>query len=200
MELKEYLQIIKKYKNLFTAIIVGVMAVALVYFYFRPISYATSLTLNITRSGVQDSQDYKYDDFYRLQADEKFAETIVEWLKSPRVEEDILKKSGVDTKNYNLKKLTKSIKAEKRSSQIVAVSFSSVDQKTSQNIAEAISIVIFENTANLNKNQKENTWFEIIAKDPVIKINKTSPLVFLIALIVGIFLGFWAVMIKHYFE
>ena len=72
--------------------------------------------------------NYKYDNFYRLQADEKFAETLVEWLKSPRIEEKIFKEAGIDPSGYSLKKLAKSIKAEKMSSQVVAVSFSSPDK------------------------------------------------------------------------
>jgi capsular polysaccharide biosynthesis protein len=200
MELKEYIQIIKKHSKffIFTAVIIFLAAFA--YFYFRPVSYTTSLTLNITRSGSQETSEYKYDDFYRLQADEKFAETIVQWIGSPRIEENILKNAGIDTSKFSLKKLGKSLKAEKMSSQVVQISFSASNFKTSRNIAQSVSRIVFENTQNLNKDQEDNTWFEIISEDPVIRIDKTGILEIFGILFSAIFLAFWVTLAKHYLE
>ncbi|MDQ1284270.1 MAG: hypothetical protein QG620_618 [Patescibacteria group bacterium] len=201
MELKEYLRIIKKNLNLFIAIILATVFAVFAYFVFRPESWSASLTLNVTRSGAQETPDYKFDDFYRLQADEKFAETVVEWLKSPRVAADIYEKAGIDTSNFSLRQLRKSITAEKMSSQIVAVSFSSPKKETSQKISDAVSKIVIENTQALNKDQNEKVWFEIISQSPVIVKNSYSaPWVFLASLAVGIFLGFWVVMVKHYLK
>lgn len=200
MELKEYLKIIKSNPGLFIGIFVGILAIGLGYFILRPISYSTSLTLNITRSGVEDSQSYKYDDFYRLQADEKFTETVVQWLKSPRVEEDIYREAGIDTADFSLKRLTSSIGADKLSSQLVAVGFSSPNEKISQRIALAVSKIISQNVQNLNKDQKESTWFEVISGNPVIKINEISPLIVLAIFSGAIFVAFFWVLIKDYLE
>lgn len=200
MELKEYLKIIKNNSRLFIGIIVGIIAIGVGYFLLRPVSYSTSLTLNITRSGVDNSQDYRYDDFYRLQADEKFTETVVQWLKSPRVEEDIYREAGIDTTDFSLKRLTSSVSAEKSSSQLVAVGFLATDEKSSQKIAMAVSKVISQNVQNLNKDQKENSWFEVISSDPVVKINETNPLIVLAIFLGAIFVAFFGVLIKHYLE
>ncbi len=169
-----------------------------IYVFFKPASYTTSLTLNITRIGTQNTDNYKYDAFYRLQADEKFAETLVEWLKSPRIEEKIFEEAGINTSNYSLKNLSKSIKAEKMSSQIVSVRFSSSNKKSASDIAAAISKIISQNTQNLNKEQKNETWFEVIFESPVIKIDKISLLAIVFSFLGAIFAGFMAVMIKHY--
>jgi capsular polysaccharide biosynthesis protein len=112
MELKEYINIIKKELKLFISITVIIILAAFAYFYLRPVSYLASLTLNITRLGSQETPDFKYDDFYRLQADEKFAETLVQWLKDPRMVTDIFSSTGLDVQNKNLKELRKSLKAE----------------------------------------------------------------------------------------
>lgn len=200
MELKEYFLIIKKQFKLFLTISGLILAGGLAYLFFRPISFDISLTLNITRSGAQVSQNYQYDDFYRLQADEKFAETVVEWLKSPKIEEDIYANSGVDTEGFDLKKLASSILAEKRSAQIVAVSFSAPDQKMAKSIALSVSKVISQNIQNLNQNQKEATWFEVVPNDPVIRLHKINPLAVAILFVVAIFLAFFGVLFKHYLE
>lgn len=200
MELKEYIRIIKKNLRLFTTMIIFVLCLAFSYFYFRPVSYTTSLLLNVTRGGTQNTDSYKYDDFYRLQADEKFAETLVEWMKNPRIEEEIFKEAGIDTSDYSLKRLAKSIKAEKMSSQVVSVSFSASDRKSSQEIAQAVSKIVSQNTRELDRDQKDNTWFEVISEDPVIKEDEISPFSILIVLLGSVFGSFLIVLIKHYLE
>jgi capsular polysaccharide biosynthesis protein len=201
MELKEYLKIIKKNLRLFVGIVVCVLAVGFGYFLLRPVSYSTSLTLNITRSGVDNSQDYRYDDFYRLQADEKFAETVVQWLKSPRIVTDINVEAGRNLEVLNLKQLTKVFQADKLSSQVVSVKFSTPDKKTAEKTALAVAEVLEKNTALLNEDQKESTWFEVKSQNPVIMESKPDyRAVFLFSLLAGIFLAFWGVMIRHYLE
>ncbi|MFZ2188055.1 MAG: hypothetical protein WAV73_00640 [Candidatus Moraniibacteriota bacterium] len=201
MELKEYLLIIRKQVKLFVGVIALFVLGILGYFIFRPVVFDTSLFLNITRVGNQVSEGYKYDDFYRLQADEKFAETIVEWLKSPRIVVDISSAAGRNVEELSLKQLTKIFQAEKMSSQIVSVKFSAADKKTAEKNAQAISDVLRKNTEKLNEDQQEDTWFEIKADNPVIIENAPDlRIVFLAALAMGIFMGFWIVMLKHYLK
>jgi len=200
MELKEYIQIIKKHLKLFISTAVIIILAAFAYFSFRPVSYTTSLVMNITRSGAQNTDNYKYDDFYRLQADEKFSETLVEWLKSPRIEEEILKEAGIDASSYSLKKLAKNIKAEKKSSQVVAASFSAQNKKNSEKMAQAVSKIISQKTENLNKDQKDSTWFQVIFENPVIRIDEVSFLTSVLIFFGAVFAAFWIVMIKHYLE
>jgi capsular polysaccharide biosynthesis protein len=199
MELKEYFQIIKNNLWLFILTIIVVVMAVFAYFYLSPISYSTSLTLNISRQGVQNTDQFKYDDFYRLQADEKFVETIVEWLQDPRIVTNIYSTTGINTQNYSLRQLEKSFIPEKLSSQMITVNFSAPDEKTAQKISGAIISVISKTNQDLNKDQKEDTWFEIVPQDPVILQYKPDfKLVLLGSVLGGIFLAFWVVMGKHY--
>jgi capsular polysaccharide biosynthesis protein len=201
MELREYLGIIKKdIKILFLGVVLVVLA-SLAYFGLRPVSYSVSMALNVTRNGSQQTADYHYDDFYRLQADEKFAETIVQWLNDPRIVTDIHTKAGIDVGQLNLKQLARVFNSEKLSSQIVAVSFSAVDKVSAKNISEAVAEVIESNVAVLNENQNESTWFRIIAQAPVIVKNKGTIWTLLVfPVLFGIFIGFWVIMLRHYLK
>lgn len=199
MELKEYLNILKTHIKAFFLVVILAVIGGIAFLTFRPVAYNTSLTLNITRSGTQETADYKYDDFYRLQADEKFAETVVEWLKSPRTVADIYFSSDVNANQFNLGKLEKSLSSEKLSSQIVSVKFLADTPEKAKKISDSISKVIAKNIESLNANQQEKNWFKIVAQDPVIAQNSLNFwVVILAALAVGIFLGFWAVLIIHY--
>ena len=201
MDLKEYLKIFREHGKLFIFAVAVVVAGGFLYFSLRPISYTSSLMLNITRSGTQETSEYRYDDFYRLQADEKFAETVVEWLKNPRTAVDVYEKAGISPDKLSLRQLSKIFVAEKRSSQLVAVSFLAGNENTAKEISKSLVAVVSQNTQMLNKKQNEDTWFEIAAQDPVIVRNEMKMmLVFLVSLAVGIFLAFWVVMLKHYLK
>lgn len=201
MELKEYLAIIKSNFKLFGSVIAIVILASFSYFYLKSISYEVSLVLNITRSGAQKSDQYKFDDFYRLQADEKFAETLVQWITSPRLALDIWTRTGNNPENLNLKQLSKLFKAEKLSSQIVSVKFSAANPETAKKLADSIVAVISQETAALNQDQQEENWFQIRALNPVILISRVNPfLLFLASFAMGIFLGFWIVLVRHYFK
>ena len=199
MELKEYLQIIKKNLALFILTIIIVIMAIFAYFYLSPISYSTSLALNVSRQGTQNTDQFKYDDFYRLQADEKFVETIVEWLHDPRIVTNIYSTAGISTQNLSLRQLQKSFVPEKLSSQMVTVNFSTSDRKTAERISGAIVSVISKTNQDLNKDQKEDTWFEIAPQDPLIVQYKPDfKLVLLGSMLAGLFLAFLTVMVKYY--
>ena len=201
MDLKEYIAIVRKNLKMFLGIIAVVVLATFAYFVFRPISYSTALMLNVAREGTQETADYKYDNFYRIQADDKFSETIVAWLASPAVESDIFSEAGIDTKKFTLSQLSKSFAAEKRSSQSIAVSFATKSPDQAKKIATAISDVIEKNIQSLNSEKERNEWFKIVSHDPVIIRDSFDPkIVFLASLVLGIFLAFWLVLTIHYLK
>lgn len=201
MELKEYVKIVKIHNGAFLLTVVLIVTAGVLYFSLRPVSYNTSLTLDITRSGVQDTIDYKFDDFYRLQADEKFTETVVQWLKSPQVVADIYTASGINPAQFSLRRLAKNLQSEKLSSQIVSISFSTSTPDEARKIAVAVSSIITKNIENLNRDQKDTNWFKIVEHDPIIVKNTVAFwFVLMVTLAIGIFLAFWVVFIIHYLE
>ena len=201
MEIKEYWQILKQDRKVFIITVLAIIALTFGYFIFRPVAYETSLLLNITRTGTQIADAYKFDNFYRLQADEKYAETIVEWLKSPRTADDIYQEAKIGTADLSLNQLSKVFQADKLSSQIVSVKFATADEKNAKDISAAIIKVINKNTQDLNAEQKDATWFEIVTRDPVIvKKGYSAGLVLVASLFSGLFLAFWLVMFRHFLK
>ena len=201
MDLKEYILIIKKHLQIFLFVIFLVLIGGFTYFYTRPVSYDASLALNITRKGTDRAIDYKYDYYYRLGADEKFADTIVEWLKDPGTVSRIYGDSESPSASFSLRKLTKLLKPEKRSSEMVLVYFSSSDEKELKNISDSIRREISRNADDLNYLQKDESWFSVIGQEPVIiKHSFNFKLIVLGLLVLGIFLAFWVVLTLHYFK
>ncbi len=121
MEFKEWLDIFRKRTRMMITVILGCIAVGVLWYVFQPRGLAADLTLNVTRIGSQETSDYKYDDFYRLQADERFADTVVRWLGSPRIVSDIYSTAHLDADSLGLSGLNKAFKSERLSSQMIRV-------------------------------------------------------------------------------
>lgn len=193
MELKEYIKIFKKnYKIFFITLGLILIAGSVVNSVLKT-SYKVEVDLNITRTGYQkETTDYRYDEFYRLQADERFADTVVRWLGSAVVINDILKDS-----NSNFEK----IKAQRLSSQMIKVSFLVANKNQAEKVTKAVDNVLNKKTAELNGEQNNPNWFKILTSYPIVKEYKITWLKLEVMLLLGgIFLGIWAVFIKHYLE
>jgi capsular polysaccharide biosynthesis protein len=201
MELREYVNIFRKNARAFVITILIFVVAGLLFNYLRPLNYRSILTLNVTRVGIQQTPDYRYDDFYRLQADEKFSDTVVRWLSSPRIATDILNDSKITTSGLSIWNMSRFFKAERLSSQVIQVSYVAGDSATAQNISQSVLKIINSETEKLNQDQKETSWFKVLGGDPVVKENKFNwGITFLAALLLGMFFGIWVVMIKHYLE
>lgn len=201
MELKEYIAIFKKHTNLFFAVVFLFLAAGIVFQLFRPLSFRSTLNLNVTRIGTQKTDAYRYDDYYRLQADEKFADTIVNWLGSPRIATDIFNSAGIISAGLSDNDLSKIFKGRRLSSQMIQVTYVTKDMRTAQKFSEAITKILNEETGKLNQLQNEESWFTIFGGNPVVVENKYPFLnVILVSFFAGIFLGILAVFIKNYWE
>lgn len=201
MEIKEYLAIFRKHFKIFLLTVIIFVLAGFLFQLFRPLGFKSQLTLNVTRIGSQQTSDYRYDNFYRLQADEKFADTIVRWLASPTVAQRILNDSKVATADSSHWKLSRIFRAERVSSQVVNLSYSAKTQGIAQDLAKSVLKIINQEAEELNKIQKDESWFTVISGEPIIKNDKWPwEIVILISFLVGIAVGLWTVLIKHYLE
>ncbi len=201
MEFKEYIQIFNKHFKLFLLVVVLIVIAGVVFRISKPANFKSSLTLNITRTGTQQTDDYKYDYFYRLQADERFADTVVRWLGSLRIVTDIYNEAKITTAGLSNRKLSKAFKAQRLSSQLIQVSYITSNSKTAEKLSESIVSILNKQTEELNKLQKNEAWFKILGSYPVVKENKPDlKFVIIISILLGAFLGIWAVFIRHYFS
>lgn len=193
MEFKENIAIFRKHQNYFwRTVLVCVLIGAFGQFLQRE-HVTSNLTLNVTRLGKDITSDYQYHDFYRLQADERFADTVVRWLGSPRIVSDIYDDTTERERGV--------FKAERLSSQMIQVTYDASDEDSAKKIAQSLVSRINKETSDLNKDQQESSWFAIVGGEPVTKDGKIGMLsVLTIALVLGMFIGFWVVLIKHYFS
>jgi len=199
MELREYYKIWREHISVVIYAVLLLLVVAYAWSVKKSETYSASLLLEISRSENQTTAEYQYDQFYRLQADEKFAEIIVSWLKSPGVANDVFEKSGVGAGQRTMRQLSKSFRAEKASSGNVGVSFESQTNEEAKKIADAISQEISGKTRNLNSETRDPNWFTVDMANLVITKNIQDLRINLgSAVLAGIFIGTILAFGKHY--
>jgi len=193
MELKKIVLIFSQEKKLLGTVLVLFLVLSWLFYFVQPRYYRSDLMVNVTRLGTQKTDDYRFDEFYRLQADERFADTVVRWLEAPRIREDICRETGA---GCNPK-----IRARRLSSQYVAISYKTKEKEVGIKEAQALFKVLRKETEKLNRYQKNKNWFTLVTEEPVVKLTVWSKGKILITgLILGLFFGFWSVLIKYYWN
>lgn len=199
MEFKELIAVFQKQRSFFFGVVVFFLASAFLWQNNQRPVYEATLLLNIGRGGVQATTEYTYDSFYRLQADERFADTVVRWLTTPRVVEDIYTDANLVQKMTAEKNLKKVFKAGRLSSQVIEVSYSGENEKSLTQLTASVTKILNRYTESLNKENKETNWFVVIGSDPVIRDARIGlNLALAVSLVVGLFVAFWAVLLRHY--
>jgi len=193
MELRDFCLIFVHRRNLFLGGLAGFVILSLLIFRFQPGRFETSLSVNVSRSGTQTTSDYAYDQFYRLQADERFADTVTRWLAAPSILEDIRTVSGVSAD------VAGSISAKRLSSQMIDVTYVSRTRDGFGGMARAIPEVLNGETEKLNALSKSPDWFTVMADDPVVRDARLPVrLLFPLGIALWVFFGFWVVLIHWY--
>lgn len=197
MELREYVKIFQEQIWVFFGTVAIFVFAGISTHLILPDDYRSYLNLNVTRAGGYGSlahvNAYEYDEFYRLQADERFADTVVRWIGSMRFQHDVLRESGA--KN-NLQ-----LKAKRLSSQMIEVSYVTTQADQSKKVSKVIVDEINKKSKELNKDQKIRSWFKVVDDEPFVEKNKIEFWKMIsICVSLGLFLGVWMVFIFHYFK
>lgn len=201
MELKAFIKIFQKYAKTFFSILCVTVVLALFWQQSQPKTFGATLLLNIGRADLRETTEYTYDDFYRLQADERFADTVVRWLSMPRVVEDIYADAGMSIVTFSARDRKEVFLGKRLSSQVIEVTYSGNEDKVLRSLSNSITRVLNRYAESLNQNGQESGWFVVIGSDPVIhdaRVSFQTALLFSIAL--GVFLGFWGVLLRYYFS
>lgn len=201
MELKEYIKIIKKNYKLVLAVAVITGLSAFLFSVAQPIKYEASLSLFVNKDKTQETDDFKYDGYYALQAGEMIIGSIVEWLKSPEVVNSIYQKAEIEHNFKNIKSYTKKFTVKKMSAQYVEVKFKMNNKEDAEKISSAIVEVIKSKVKNLEENSEQEVSFLVENEKPVIVESKPDALLnLIIGLVSGFTLGIFVVFGKEYFK
>ncbi len=187
MELRDLVAIFRTYGMTFLMVCVVAIACGAVFFVVQRHGYKTTLLLNVTRDSYVSSGAYEYDHFYRLQADERFADTVVQWIVSPSL------RARVFTDETPLR-------ARRLSSQVVEVTYRTRTATDAAAVAQRVTTLVNAEARKLNERQDVPNWFAVVADAPVTVPGAYGAMVvFAASLFAGMFIGFWTVLLRQYF-
>lgn len=197
--LQEYLTIIKNYKYILFSIGIITAIATFIFTTRQPSYYNSSLSLLVSSSQIQETQDYRFDGYYTIQATDLFSNNIEAWLKSPEVVSGIFNISKINIGASNIKELTKIFKAEKLAPHYVEVRYKTSSGEDAARIASAITEALSEKTKSLGETSKNQTAFSVSGGKPITVLTKPPVLVnTAVAFVAGLFVGFLLVIIKEY--
>lgn len=195
MEFREFFHLFVGRWKLFCGVVSGAVLLSLVILLYQPPRFEADLTVNVTRAGTQRTADYTYDQFYRLQADERFADTVVRWLATPSLREDIRSEARVSSE------VADSIGATRLSSQMISVTYVSRSKDGFGDMAAAIPDILNRETGKLDMLSNDPDWFVVMADAPSVRDARLPARLLLpLGVAIGLFAAFWSVLIDWYFR
>lgn len=193
MELREILEIFLARRRVFFWTLGCFLVGGLLFWEMQPISYRADITMNVARSEMRETNDYSYDSFYRLQADERFADTVVRWLESPRILSDIKREAGEN--------LASQISADRLSSQVIRVQFRVPERNIVDPITQSMFRVLNHEAKSLNTGPDPAGWFVLVGDVPVVSDARFSFVrTLLFSGAIGVFFGFLLLLLSWYFS
>lgn len=193
MELREFVNIFVDRKKLFFGVFLGFILVGLAMYRLQPERYEAALLLNVSRTGYEKTDAYRYDQFYRLQADERFADTVVRWTAAPSVREEMISLGAPES-------VAVTLSAKRLSSQMIDVRYSAPSRKGFGGAKEAIVSALNKETEKLNAEAKDPNWFTVVAGEPVVSDARVPlRIAFGGGAASGLFFAFWTVLLVRYF-
>lgn len=182
------LQIVRRDGMTFLGALALMLVAGALFFVLQPRDYKTTLILNVTRDTYVASGAYEYDQFYRLQADERFADTVVQWISSASLTKRVFADDGAK------------IRARRLSSQVIEVTYRTHTAEDAAAAADRITNIVNTAARSLNERQSVPNWFMVVPDAPV-SVPGAIPAttVCLASIVAGVFVGFWTVLLRHYF-
>lgn len=201
MELRDFVKIFTKQRRVLAVIVLASGVAGWLVFVLQSPSVAADLTLNIARTGVQQTADYRYDGFYRLQADERFADTVVQWLASPRIMEDVAVATKVRPLSGRPWQFGGGVQAERLSSQVIRVHYRTQTVDEAKRFAAGLLTTVNTETSQLNSAAKDESWFTVQGEEPVVVDGQFGwPKAIGFGVVIGIFVAFWVGLIRWYWR
>lgn len=201
MELREYLQIIKK--NLPLLIVLPAVLGGLAAWVSQqlPETYTASLTLYVKRQATEPSTDYyTFDGYYSQQAAEKFTETVVGFLKSKDILLASAKLADLPVDQESLEQLENSIKVRQEAPQLVSLKVTQEEATTAKKFCTALAQATTERINLLNQTGDKAISVDLLNPEPLlVKNDPRLVLNTLVGLLSGALLGFLYIFLKEYF-
>lgn len=200
MELRQFVGLFIKEKRLITIIIIVALFIGLFVYRLQGQWYTNTVLLSVTRIAPEETMEYRYDQLYRLQADERMADTVARYLESGIGMKQVA--DGADLNEVSAKFfIDGKVEALRTSSQLIQVSYRTKTPLEADRVGDVLHETGERYVVSLNEQAKDRNWFTLLATDAFVKDGRFTFLrAFGIAFVIGALIAFWTVLIRWYWR
>ncbi|QQR79226.1 MAG: hypothetical protein IPJ68_03050 [Candidatus Moraniibacteriota bacterium] len=194
MELRAFLELFIRRGNLIFGVVVVSLLVGFLTYRLQTQWYQGTVLLSVTRQGTEAATDYQYDQYYRLQADERMANTVARYLETAIGRRDTARRallSGAREAEFIKGQVTALVLA----SNLVEVTYRAKTPTEAERIAGALSEAGERYIAGLNEQAGDRNWFTLVATEALLRDGRfTLPIALGIGGAAGLGVAFWTVL------
>lgn len=200
MELRDFIQLFIRRQSLMVGIISVAIVIGFLSYRLQTQWYEGVVLLSVTREAAEATAEYQYDHSYRLEADERMADTIARYLESTIGRRDTARQIPL-TGTREVTFIESDISALRLSSNLVQVSYVATTPTEAESIARAFFETGERYVASLNEQAGNRNWFTLIASDSYTEDGRyTLPVALGVALVLGVLGAFWTVLGLWYWK
>lgn len=200
MELRDFIQLFIRRQSLMVGIISVAIVIGFLSYRLQTQWYEGVVLLSVTREAAEATAEYQYDHSYRLEADERMADTIARYLESTIGRRDTARQIPL-TGTREVTFIESDISVLRLSSNLVQVSYVATTPTEAESIARAFFETGERYVTSLNEQAGNRNWFTLIASDSYTEDGRyTLPVALGVALVLGVLGAFWTVLGLWYWK
>src|SRR5262245_41993460 len=140
MSPSELLHLFVTERRLFLGCVVVAVAGAVVFSFTQPPRYMSEVILSVARTAIATTSQSAYDQFYRFQADERLADTLVSYLTSRTGRERVAERAALTPTAFQTY-TGATLRAARFGTNLVQVEYTTHDRESAQKIGAALPTI-----------------------------------------------------------
>lgn len=197
MTLVEFLHLFWASRRLFVGCLLIALLFALGYSFLQSPRYVSEVVLSVARTAASPTSDYAYDHYYRFQADERLADSLVSYLTSRTGRERVAERAELTSAEFQSYVGT-TLRAARLGTNLIRIEYATSDRASAQRIGAALTTAANAYVGSLNEDARDPAWFLVLSDQPVIQgANLGGWRLLGLGIGGGVFVGFWVVLSRH---
>lgn len=200
MSLYAWIALFERERRLLATLFLTGLVLTWLGFTLQPAQYTGSAMLTVTRTAVENTPDYRYDQFYRFQADERLAESLTQYLMSSAGKQSVAEAARLDSTSF--KDFTQNkLRVVRLGTNLMSVEYRVGTHEEAEHVSEALFQVANHFVALLNEDARERAWFTVLGESPVIEVARLGIVqILLIGSVIGLLIAFWGVLLRYFWR
>lgn len=200
MSLYAWVALFERERRLGVSLFFAGIVLTWIGFALQPTQYSGAVMLTVTRTAVENTPDYRYDQFYRFQADERLAESLTQYLMSSVGKQSVAETARLDGVSFTVFTQSK-LRVARLGTNLMNVEYRVHTREEAEQVAEALFQVANRFVALLNEDARERTWFTVLGERPVIEVARLGIVqILLIGSVIGLLVAFWGVLLRSFWQ